>query len=194
MLESRGKTMSERGSAPMREQILDVARELILIQGYAGTSIADIAARVNTSKAAIYYHFSAKSEILSALLGEHVADFRRLTDAADDGLLTPAGVLAGYIDRLAASGAVFTEMCNDPSVQQELARHDVPGMEAKLVAVLAGPQAPVAAKVRAYAALGAVQSLAGIMAEEGGAHQDGTLSEEARAELLAAALRALGEG
>ena len=178
--------MPERGAPPMREQILAVARELILAKGYAGTSIADIAARVNTSKAAIYYHFSAKAEILSALLGEHVADFRRLTDAADAGLLTPADVLAGYIDRLAGSGAVFTEMCNDPSVQQELARHDVADMEAKLVAVLAGPRAGTSAKVRARAAVGAVQSLAGILADEGGA-----LSGQARAELLAAALRAL---
>ncbi|MFD0636640.1 hypothetical protein ACFQ9X_38790 [Catenulispora yoronensis] len=77
-------------------------------------------------------------------------------------------------------------MCNDPSVQQELSRHDVADMEASLVTALAGPDADVTARVRARAAVGAVQSLAGILADEGG-----TLSDKARTELLAAALRAL---
>jgi AcrR family transcriptional regulator len=44
-----------------RQRILDIARELFATQGYAGTSIAHIATRLGTTKAALYYHFQSKA-------------------------------------------------------------------------------------------------------------------------------------
>jgi AcrR family transcriptional regulator len=58
-----------RGSdgAQTRERILDVAQELFTRQGYDKTSLRDIAERLQISKAALYYYFQRKEEILIEL-------------------------------------------------------------------------------------------------------------------------------
>lgn len=43
-------------------------------------SVADITGRLGMSKAALYYHFSSKAEILRALLREPVAAYSRLAE------------------------------------------------------------------------------------------------------------------
>jgi AcrR family transcriptional regulator len=50
-----------------RERILDVALELFLAQGYDGTSLRQIAEQLGVTKAALYYHFESKEDILRAL-------------------------------------------------------------------------------------------------------------------------------
>jgi AcrR family transcriptional regulator len=50
-----------------RERILDIALELFSTQGYETTSLRQIAERLGFSKAAIYYHFASKDDILMAL-------------------------------------------------------------------------------------------------------------------------------
>ena len=52
----------------MRNQILQVALELFTKQGYDKTSLREIAERLEVSKAALYYHFMSKEEILRALI------------------------------------------------------------------------------------------------------------------------------
>lgn len=60
--------IGRRGSAPQtRERILDIALELFTEQGYDGTSLRDIAERLGTTKAALYYHFARKDDILIEL-------------------------------------------------------------------------------------------------------------------------------
>jgi AcrR family transcriptional regulator len=50
-----------------RERILDVALDLFVAQGYDGTSLRQIAERLGVTKAALYYHFESKEDILRAL-------------------------------------------------------------------------------------------------------------------------------
>ena len=54
-------------SGPTRERILDVALDLFTSQGFDGTSMREIAGRLNIAKPSIYYHFAGKEEILLAL-------------------------------------------------------------------------------------------------------------------------------
>jgi AcrR family transcriptional regulator len=55
-------------SGDTRQRILDVSAELFVEQGYDGTSLREIAERLGVTKAALYYHFSSKEQILRALL------------------------------------------------------------------------------------------------------------------------------
>jgi AcrR family transcriptional regulator len=55
-------------SGDTRERILSVANELFIEQGYEGTSLREIADRLDITKAALYYHFRSKDEILQTLL------------------------------------------------------------------------------------------------------------------------------
>jgi len=54
--------------ASTRDTILDVAQELFTEQGYERTSLREIAERVGVTKAALYYHFASKEELIRALL------------------------------------------------------------------------------------------------------------------------------
>jgi AcrR family transcriptional regulator len=53
--------------ASTREKILDVALDLFTDQGFDGTSVREVAARLGITKPSIYYHFASKEEILMAL-------------------------------------------------------------------------------------------------------------------------------
>jgi AcrR family transcriptional regulator len=64
---SRGQGGGDQAGASTRERILDVALELFTDQGFDGTSMREIAERLDISKPAIYYHFASKEEILMAL-------------------------------------------------------------------------------------------------------------------------------
>jgi AcrR family transcriptional regulator len=54
-------------STSTRDRILDVALELFSDEGYDKTSLREIAERLGFSKAAIYYHFASKEDILREL-------------------------------------------------------------------------------------------------------------------------------
>jgi AcrR family transcriptional regulator len=53
--------------ADTRERILDVALDLFARQGFDGTSLRQIAESLGLTKAALYYHFESKDDILLAL-------------------------------------------------------------------------------------------------------------------------------
>ena len=51
-----------------RQRILDTALDLFIERGYDKTSLREIAERVGVTKAALYYHFSSKEDILRTLV------------------------------------------------------------------------------------------------------------------------------
>src|SRR5579875_3578743 len=74
------RAAGRRPRGTMRERILDVALELFNAQGYDKTSLREIAERLGVTKAALYYHFERKEDILLELhlrlhaLGRDVLD------------------------------------------------------------------------------------------------------------------------
>src|SRR5580692_1087221 len=50
-----------------RERILDAALDLFIEKGYDKTSLREIAEQLGFTKAALYYHFESKGDILMAL-------------------------------------------------------------------------------------------------------------------------------
>ena len=172
-----------------RGRILAIAQELFARQGYAGTSIADIAQQLGTSKSALYYHFRSKSEIVKALAEEPVAAYSRLAADAAAGRCSAAGLLAEVISTTASLHAIADVISNDPSaravLQDLLPRsHEI---NDALTAALAGPRPDAARVARAHAAYAAAKN--GTLALLSAGH--GQLTRTDHAELLAAALRAL---
>ncbi len=51
-----------------RQEILDTATYLFATRGYGSVSIADLADALSTSKAAIYYHFNFKQDLLATIV------------------------------------------------------------------------------------------------------------------------------
>ncbi|MBK3569640.1 MULTISPECIES: TetR/AcrR family transcriptional regulator [unclassified Streptomyces] len=70
-----GTKRQRRGDT--RQRIQDVALELFAEQGYEKTSLREIAEHLDVTKAALYYHFKTKEEIL-------VSIFEDLTQPIED--------------------------------------------------------------------------------------------------------------
>lgn len=146
-----------------RDRILDVALELFTEHGYDKTSLRQIADRLGFSKAALYYHFASKGDILVALhLRLHDVGLRALA-AAGQGEPGPAGweaLLDGLIDEMLVQRPLFLlHERNRAAIEQlhiEGHQDDHNDLEARIRALLAEQSVPVAARIRLACALGAL--------------------------------------
>jgi AcrR family transcriptional regulator len=187
--EPGGKAESARDKRGTRPAILAAAQELFAAHGYAGTSVADITGRLGMSKAALYYHFRSKTEILRALLEEPVAAYSRLAASAAAGLLGTGELLGAVIDTTADLHALTDVIGNDPSARSAL-KDLLPRsreVNEEITAALAGPRPDPASIIRAHAAYAAAKNGTLALLTARGSH----LTQQDRAELLAAAERAL---
>ena len=104
--------------ADTRARILDIAAELFATKGYAGTSIRDISEALGVTKAALYYHFTSKEEILTEMLAVPLERIRGALGTGHD-VRTPAGRERLVIDVVAAiadCNEYAVEVFSDPHV------------------------------------------------------------------------------
>jgi AcrR family transcriptional regulator len=140
-----------------RDEIRSIALELFSVAGYEGTSISDIAARLDISKAAISYHFASKDDLLVSLV-EPLLDELEGVIAAHPDPDWPDGVraLAGdYFDALVADQRLAVWVDTDRAVLSHpaLGRRRRKVQDA-LVHAVTGPGADPADVVRATAFVG----------------------------------------
>ncbi len=62
--------------AVKRAAILDAARDLFMAHGFAGTSMDNLAAEANVSKATLYSHFSDKDALYRAIIENKVENYQ----------------------------------------------------------------------------------------------------------------------
>src|SRR5690349_18175967 len=67
-----------REQSDTRSRIQAVALELFNEQGYEATSLREIAERLGVTKAALYYHFRTKEDIVGSLVQDRLAALQRL--------------------------------------------------------------------------------------------------------------------
>jgi AcrR family transcriptional regulator len=79
MTRTAGGTRAEQARAT-RQGIVDTAGRLFSERGYEGASLQDIADEMGLTKAAVYYHFPSKADILRAIV---VPTFHTLNDLLD---------------------------------------------------------------------------------------------------------------
>lgn len=93
-----------RGPAPGARRIENAARRLFAGRGYAGTSMAEIAAAAGVSKATVFHHYRSKRELYDALVGDALAGFREqvipLLDTGGDVHGSLREFTAAHLERL----------------------------------------------------------------------------------------------
>ncbi|SHM96360.1 TetR/AcrR family transcriptional regulator [Cryptosporangium aurantiacum] len=147
-----------------RQRILDAATELFEQRGFAGTSIRDLAVRVGMTKAALYYHFPSKEEVLQALLTPFLDDIDRVIAATAAGQWTRAELVRRLITQMNERGEFLNSVLSDPSVKHAMfERLGMANRVASLLRVLAGSDDPVAL-LRGRCAMGAL--MAGLLHHE----------------------------
>jgi len=110
--------VTDDADAGTRERILDVALKLFATRGYEGTSIRDIAEQMHMTKAAIYYHFPAKDQILANILFPALGRLDALLSAHDaaEGPIDLRGLVGELIDVIAEVGPKVVILLDDPAV------------------------------------------------------------------------------
>jgi AcrR family transcriptional regulator len=154
-----------RGST--RERILDVALELFTEQGYDKTSLREIADRLGVTKAALYYHFERKEDILFALhLRLHALGRDLLARMGGHGEAASSieiwmEVLDHFLDEVLHNRELFLlHLRNHNALEQleqrneHLTEHD--DLQQVLQRFLADRSVPTATRVRMACAVGAV--------------------------------------
>ncbi|GAA2756055.1 TetR/AcrR family transcriptional regulator [Actinopolymorpha rutila] len=81
---SRSEKGRSGGRSDTRSRIQEVALELFAEQGYDSTSLREIADRLGVTKAALYYHFRSKEEIVVATVEDFLADIDDLVEWAEE--------------------------------------------------------------------------------------------------------------
>ena len=83
-----------------RSRIQEVALRLFIAGGYEATSLREIAEEVGVTKAALYYHFKTKDEIVTSLIDDRIAKMKELIAWGQTLPRTPEG-RATFIRRYA---------------------------------------------------------------------------------------------
>ncbi|HEY6570992.1 MAG TPA: TetR/AcrR family transcriptional regulator [Candidatus Limnocylindrales bacterium] len=83
-----------------RERIIAAAMELFGAKGFSDVSMADVARAAGVTKAALYYHFTDKSDLYTTVALARIASIHEAMDAA----ATEGGTLEERLVRLAVVG------------------------------------------------------------------------------------------
>lgn len=194
--ETTAETVSDAGST--RERILDIALALFTEQGYDKTSLRDIAERLGTTKAALYYHFKSKSDILLELhlrlhaLGREILDeLETLTTGSERAAAWPA-LLDRFITQVDNNRELVALHQRNQSAFEELHRSEQhiaanDDMEAQFRRLLVSPDIPAATRVRMMCSIGAVMGglLGGAIIDDIPLDEKTALVREIVAELFA---------
>ncbi|HTX08566.1 MAG TPA: helix-turn-helix domain-containing protein [Solirubrobacteraceae bacterium] len=158
-----------------RERILDIALELFSEQGYDKTSLRDIAERLGTTKAALYYHFERKEDILLALhlrlheIGRDVLVRLDELESAQAYVEAWPQLMDELIDRVAQNRElVLLHLRNARALESIGAdeRHQAENQDMleRFGRLFANPEIPLADRVRMTCSIGA--ALAGLIDTE----------------------------
>jgi AcrR family transcriptional regulator len=142
----------EKGSA--RTRILEVARDLFCARGYERTPLRAVSDALGVTKAAIYYHFKAKDDLLVAIVGPVLDRIDALIDSTADGLESPAqrrAFLGRYFDELAGHAGIVA-LLRDPGVAEHRLGQRFASQHARMRALL-GAGADPASVIRTTTAL-----------------------------------------
>ena len=149
-----------------RERILDVALDLFTDQGFDATSLRQIAERLGVTKAALYYHFESKDDILMALHMRLHEFGREALAELGDGPLTPersGALLNGLTDQMMAQRKIFLLHERNQAALEKLHRQDHmeehEDLQARFREVLSDERVPLRDRVRMAASFGAVFSV-----------------------------------
>ena len=150
-----GTRQRRRGNT--RQRIQDVALELFAEQGYEKTSLREIAERLDVTKAALYYHFKTKEEILVGIfedLSRPMEDLIEWGRHQPHSLETKQEIIRRYSEALAGAAPLFRFMQENQATIRELSIGEM--FKTRMLGlrdILMDPDADLVDQVRCVSAL-----------------------------------------
>ncbi|HUY08914.1 MAG TPA: TetR/AcrR family transcriptional regulator [Candidatus Dormibacteraeota bacterium] len=163
------KQAEELEAPSTRERILAAALDLFTEQGFDKTSLREVSERVGVTKAALYYHFRSKEEMLSSLverahgIGHHGFDVLPLFNGPID-FAAALGTFSALLDQVLSNRKIFVLMERNRTAIEGLGDHDPAHqeehrqLERQWAEFVANPKISLRDRVRVSAALGAVMA------------------------------------
>lgn len=181
--------MDHDSAGATRERLVDAAVRLITRHGFAGTSLQMIADELGFTKAAIYYHFRTREQLLSAVVEPLLVRLQAVIEDAEGrrGASARADrMVCGYADLAVRSRALVSVLAGDPSVNEALRnRPEWDGVINRQMALLADVDPGPAGTVKAAMVFSGIAGGADVADE-------GTSDEDLCRCLIEAARRTLG--
>ncbi|MFD5798268.1 TetR/AcrR family transcriptional regulator [Streptomyces diastatochromogenes] len=150
-----GTKQQRRGNT--RQRIQDVALELFAEQGYEKTSLREIAEHLDVTKAALYYHFKTKEEIIVSLfedLTQPILDLIEWGRSQPHTLETKHEILRRYSEALVGAEPLFRFMQENQATVRELRIGDAfKDRMRDLRDIFIDPEAPLVEQVRCISAM-----------------------------------------
>lgn len=150
-----GTKQPRRGNT--RQRIQDVALELFAEQGYEKTSLREIAERLEVTKAALYYHFKTKEEIIVGIftdLTKPIEDLIEWGRSQPHTLETKQELVRRYSQALSEATPLFRFMQENQATVRELQIGDsFKDRMRSLRDIIIDPDAPLADQVRCVSAI-----------------------------------------
>ncbi len=153
------------GAVDTRQRLIDVAVDLFTRHSFAGTSLQMIADEMGFTKAAIYYHFRTREELLAAVVEPMREQLSAIVTAAESQRTANARaehMLRGYAELAVANRALVSVLACDPSVTT-LLRHQPHWAELinRQLALLAGDDQEPAGRIKATVVLAGLSGAVG---------------------------------
>jgi AcrR family transcriptional regulator len=161
---TRAGVTPDDGVPGTRARIQQIAVELFTENGYEATSLREIAERLGVTKAALYYHFKTKDEIIESLVSDQMALIGQLIEWAKGQprtVETRREFVRRYADMLAERDhhklMRFFER-NQSSMQQHKSGGQMRERMLEMLDVLTEPEAPLPDQIRCTLAIFALHS------------------------------------
>lgn len=150
------------------ERIQHAALTLFLRQGYQRTSLREIADELAFSKAALYYHYRSKDELLQAVLDPLLSDLDELLDSRAPPA-TRELFLAAYLEVLMRHRTLVQYLANDSAavLNSDLGPRLL-RIRSAVEALIVGSSPSLHERMRSAAALGALQAALSVTGEDDG--------------------------
>jgi AcrR family transcriptional regulator len=145
-----------------RQRIQDVALELFAEQGYEKTSLREISERLDVTKAALYYHFKTKEDILISIfedLNRPLGELIAWGEEQPRTLETKKEILRRYSETLKAASPLFQFVQeNQASVRELSIGRTIKKRVMGLADLFMDPDASLVDRMRCFTALLAMHS------------------------------------
>jgi AcrR family transcriptional regulator len=160
-MEANARGDEQDRSRDTRSRLRQLALKLFAEQGYEKTSLREIAEQLGVTKAALYYYFKSKEDIVRSLVEDYVADLDELIAWAKAQPRTPdtrAEIVRRYLHIVATGAEVFRMLHQNQAAVSGLANAKERGelfkerMDA-LVELLTEPGASLRDQIRAASCL-----------------------------------------
>ncbi|MEV6212410.1 helix-turn-helix domain-containing protein [Kitasatospora sp. NPDC051914] len=145
-----------------RARIIEVALELFASQGYEKTSLREIADRLGVTKAALYYHFKTKDDIVHGIVGSMAAPIDEAIAWGRERPWSPE-LRDELVRRFAAGMADRAPLLRFFHENQPALRESAAGLEFKdrmlaMIGLIQGPNATFRERLRATVSLFSINS------------------------------------